>query len=253
MQANGWRVLHVHKDGPCGDLDAVVFFDFLVGVNGHRLDMNDTGAFFRTVEIFQGKELTVTLFNYKTKETRTRSIIPNENWGGEGALGLQISNDSFSEEDETVIKVKNVRPNSPGLDAGFKKDDFILATSKRCIKNLETFKIILNQHRGSCLDFWVYHPSNCEIRKVNFQIPNRGAIGLEVSDGFLNQIPQPKQPITMQSPKKPVIQQAAVANPVEVNEPKQTEQPKVHVHSPVACPEAVNDVKESQIESQPMN
>jgi len=187
----GWRVLDIADNGPCADCGLVVFFDFLIGVNGHRIDMSDTDRFFRTISHYTGQEVSLTFYNYKTEKTRFHKIIPNEDWGGSGLLGLQISNDCFMEREENVVRIKKVTANGSAALAGLSTKDYFLSTDKRVITDIEVFRILLNQFRNQLVHFWVYNAEKCDIRKVSISIPET-ALGCEICDGFLNKIPDPK-------------------------------------------------------------
>jgi len=176
---------------PVDSLTLSFFFDFLIGVNGHRVDMSDPDRFFRTISHFKGQEVSLTFYNYKTEKTRFHKIIPNEDWGGSGHLGLQISNDCFLEREENVVRIKKVTPNTTAAFAGLTTKDYFLGTDKRIISDIEVFRILLNQYRSQVVNFWVYNSEKCDIRKVAVTIPE-GALGCEICDGFLNKIPDPK-------------------------------------------------------------
>lgn len=193
---HGWRILYIVEGGPCDELDLVVYFDFLVGVNGHRLDMDDPTSLFRTVQDFENQDLLLTFYNYKTDKTRTHKIIPKT---GNSALGLMICNDSFNNQDESIVKVKKIEPASPGDLAGLQIGEIILCTKERVIKSIEIFRIILGKERGQSIDFWAYNSERCDIRMVTIDIPPGGRIGCQVSEGIMHSIPKPTKPISWSS------------------------------------------------------
>merc|ERR1719493_259126 len=141
---HGWRILDVVPGGPADNLDLLVYFDFLVGVNGHRLDMDDPQSLFRTVKAFEGRELLMTFYNYKTEKTRTHTIVPK---GGMHSLGLMICNDSFNAQDESIIKVKKIDKGSPAARAGLEVGEIVLCTTARVLKSIEIFRMLLGASR----------------------------------------------------------------------------------------------------------
>jgi len=99
--SNGWRIIDIPNTGTCSEIDICVFFDFLVGCNGRRLDMDNPNNFFNNLKKFDNEFVTLTFYNYKTDKHRTYKLkIKN------GSLGLVVSNDTYLQSEQNVVRVK---------------------------------------------------------------------------------------------------------------------------------------------------
>eukprot|EP00494_Astrolonche_serrata_P029840 UN30107 len=140
---NGWRIVDVPDEGTCSNLDVCVFFDFLVGCNGRRLDMSDPNGLLNELKKFNGEITTLTFYNYKADKHRTyRVTIEN------GSLGLVVSNDCYLTKEENVVRVKKVNKGSPAEKAVLKVNDYLISSTKRVVKGMDVFRTLLQVHAG---------------------------------------------------------------------------------------------------------
>lgn len=63
----------------------------------------------------------------KTQTVRQTQIIPSQNWGGQGLLGVSIRFCSFEGANQNVWHIVSVQPNSPAERAGLHSNtDYVL-------------------------------------------------------------------------------------------------------------------------------
>lgn len=69
------------------------------------------------------------VYSSKTQQFRDVTLIPSDNWGGQGLLGLSIRYCSFKGANESVWHVLEVHPGSPAAMAGLQPfTDYIIGT-----------------------------------------------------------------------------------------------------------------------------
>ena len=94
--------------------------DYIVVANG-SVDSDD-GSFVRMIQENKGKEMRLCVFNTHTLRTRETILLPNDQWGGTGLLGITIRFDVLQSLDKHTLHVLDVYPDSPASAAGL--DDF---------------------------------------------------------------------------------------------------------------------------------
>lgn len=104
------------------------FFDFIVTINGSRLDQdNDTLKLILNANI--DKPVKLLVYSSKTMNLREVTLVPTKNWGGQGVLGVSIRFCSFERANENVWHVLEVQPNSPASLAGLRSNsDYIIGS-----------------------------------------------------------------------------------------------------------------------------
>ena len=117
----GFRVHRVEPNSPGYDAGLESIIDYIVVANGVRLDSDD-GSFVRMIQENKGKEMRLCVFNTHTLRTRETILLPNDQWGGTGLLGITIRFDVLRSLDKHTLHVLDVYPDSPASAAGL--DDF---------------------------------------------------------------------------------------------------------------------------------
>ena len=162
----GWRILEVMAESPCSDCHIIPYFEFIVGINGVRLDTSSE-TFWDIIQSNENHETILTLFNYKTHIKRNVSVIPNSEWGGEGLLGLVIVLSDFTKADEQCIRVLKVHPNSPAKRAQLQaQTDYLVGTPIEPFTDFSKFKDIIEEYCNMRLPLWVYNSQTAQIRLV---------------------------------------------------------------------------------------
>jgi len=190
----GWRILEILPKSPCSDKNLCVYFDYIVGINGVRLDTS-AETFWAMISQNENQSVILTVFNFKTRIKRDIEIIPNRNWGEQNSLlGLVIVLSDFTKADSQCIHITKVHPNSPAAESGLlAKNDYLLGTPVEPFTNFDKFSTIIHEFIDQLLPIWVYNSEYASIRLVEIQPSSSydgdGILGCEVADGFLNNLP----------------------------------------------------------------
>ena len=192
-ETTGWRILEVIPDGPCWDKGLCVYFDFIVGINGVRLNTSSE-EFWDIIRSKQDIEIVLTVFNYKTRLKRDILMTPNNNWKGDGLLGLVIVKDDFTLCDQQCIRVLTVDKSSPADKAGLiPSTDYILGTPINAFTTFNLFRETISDYIDQPLPIYVYNAAQATVRLVEIKPSSAwhgdGVLGCQVGDGYLHHIP----------------------------------------------------------------
>jgi len=83
------------------------FFDFIVALNGTRLDQ-DNDALKEILKNSVEKTIEMCVYSSKTQMVRSVQIMPSALWGGQGLLGVSIRFCSFQNAAENVWRILDV-------------------------------------------------------------------------------------------------------------------------------------------------
>ena len=90
----GFRVHRVEPGSPGEAAGLTSILDYIVVANGVRLD-HDDGTFVRMITESKGAPMKLCVFNTHTLTTRETMLTPNDEWGGNGLLGITIRFDGI--------------------------------------------------------------------------------------------------------------------------------------------------------------
>lgn len=188
----GYHVLRVQENSPGSVAGLQSFFDFIVAINGTRLDQ-DNDTFKQILRNGIGKELPLTVYSSKSQSVRSVTIEPSETWGGIGLLGVSIRFCSFEGANENVWHILEVHPSSPAELAGLRSfNDYIIGAESALHENEDLFALV-ETHEGRSLKLYVYNSQEDTCREVTIT-PNaawggEGSIGCGIGYGYLHRIP----------------------------------------------------------------
>jgi len=185
-----WRVLAVDPRGPCGKHGIIPFFEYIVAINGKKL--NDQGTkVMKSLPLQQCKLTQLTLLNYKTRLERKIEIYPNGTWGGAGLLGLIIVRDDPTTADRRAVRVLSVKSGCPGEQWGLQpKVDYILGTESFVFDGWDGFSKHLKTHIDSELRLRVYNSRSNVLREVKITSVAYDDLGLELGSGHSHVVPR---------------------------------------------------------------
>jgi len=141
-----------------------------------------------------GKEIKLTVYNSKTDQDRVTTIIPSDNWGGNGKIGANIRHISTRGVHENVWHVMDVYPKSPAERAELQDYvDYIVGTPDLLFDSSEDFFSLVKSNEKRNLMLYVYNIKHDAVRQVTL-IPDRnwggeGSIGCDVGYGYIHRIP----------------------------------------------------------------
>jgi len=204
IETLGYRVLGVQPNSPASKSGLVSFLDFLVGANGKMLlgsgeDLEE-GEEYDDVDFpnllleNKGKPIELLVWNIKSQEQRFVDLIPNDDWGGAGLLGVTIRLDNYGGADERLIRVLEVEDSSPASVAGLvPKRDFLLGTTVTAFGSTQILATVLEQNVDRVVEIYVYNSDSDMVRVVSlmpsFSWGGRGLLGAEVGTGYLHRLP----------------------------------------------------------------
>jgi len=190
--SEGYHVLRVHEGSPGYKAGLEPFFDFIVVIDGIRLDQeNDVlrDTLKRSVE----KPVKIMVFSSKTRRVREASITPSNLWGGQGLLGVSIRFCSFDGAADNVWHVLDVHPNSPADIAGLRPHTDYLIGADSVLHDADDFYNLVESHEGKPLKLYVYNSETDGCREVTIT-PNpswggEGSMGCGIGQGLIHRIP----------------------------------------------------------------
>ena len=187
-----FHVLRVQENSPGAKAGLEAYFDFIVAVEGTRLNKDDS-TLRNMLQSNENKPLKMTVYNSKRNDSRVVELTPTSLWGGNGLLGVSIRFCSFQGANENVWHVLEVMPGSPAAIAGLQSDvDFIIG-SEVMLSDGDDFFALVESHDGKPLKLFVYNTVTDGCREIEIT-PNsnwggEGALGCGIGYGYLHRIP----------------------------------------------------------------
>ncbi|KRT79462.1 hypothetical protein AMK59_8428 [Oryctes borbonicus] len=200
----GYHVLRVQDNSPGSRAGLQAFFDFIVAINGTRLDQ-DNDTLKQILRNGIGKQLPMTVYSSKTQNVRSLTIEPSDTWGGQGLLGVSIRFCSFDGANENVWHILEVHPGSPAELAGLCSfTDYIIGADSVLEENEDLFALI-EAHEARNLKLYVYNSVDDACREVtitpNSKWGGEGSLGCGIGYGYLHRIPVRGNVSTTTSPQ----------------------------------------------------
>ncbi|XP_040296405.1 Golgi reassembly-stacking protein 2 isoform X2 [Bufo bufo] len=188
----GYHVLRVQENSPGHRAGLEPFFDFIVSINGLRLN-KDNDTLKDLLKASVEKPVKMVVYSSKTLELRETTVTPSNMWGGQGLLGVSIRFCSFDGANENVWHVLEVEPNSPAALAGLRPHtDYIIGADTVMNESEDLFSLI-ETHEGKPLKLYVYNTDTDNCREVvitpNSAWGGEGSLGCGIGYGYLHRIP----------------------------------------------------------------
>jgi len=192
--SEGFHVLKVWPNSPGHIAGLEPFFDFIIGVNEFRLDI-DGDQLKQVTAKNVDKEVKLTVYNSKNQDVRELTMIPTNTWGGKGLLGLSIRYCSFEGASENVWHILNVAPNSPASAAGLQSNlDYIIAADSLPLDERDDLFGLIESHNNSQLKLYVYNVITDVCREVlitpSTEWGGEGCLGCGIGYGYLHRLPK---------------------------------------------------------------
>ncbi|KAG0241576.1 Golgi reassembly-stacking protein 2 [Actinomortierella wolfii] len=175
----GYHVLRVKEGSPADRAGIRPFFDYIVGVNGIRLN----------------KESTVLQDQMVANEGL--ELIPTTQWGDgkEGLLGCSIRFCMFDAANDVVWHVLDVYQGSPAERAGLcSHSDYIVGTPYGIMRGEGDLYDLVEDNAGEALRLYVYNSETDHVREViivpNYDWGGEGLLGCDVGYGYLHRLPR---------------------------------------------------------------
>lgn len=188
----GYHVLKVQDSSPGSKAGLEAFFDFIVAVNGSRLDQdNDTLKTILNSNV--DKPVKLLVYSSKTTSLKEVTLVPSRMWGGQGVLGVSIRFCSFDRANENIWHILDVQPNSPASLAGLRSNsDYIIGSDSHLTEPEDLFTLIESSENKQ-LKLYVYNFDLDTVREVlltpNSAWGGEGSLGCGIGYGYLHRIP----------------------------------------------------------------
>ncbi|GJJ75716.1 hypothetical protein EMPS_08074 [Entomortierella parvispora] len=192
----GYHVLRVKEDSPAYRAGLRPFFDYIVAINGIRL--NTEGSYLQE-QMIAHEEKTVVLDVYSTREQAGRRVemVPSRNWGdGQGGLiGCSIRFCMFDAVNDVVWHVLDVAHGSPAERAGLcAHSDYVIGTPYGIMRGEGDLYDLVEDNIGEPLRLHVYNSETDHVREIVI-VPNEewggeGLLGCDVGYGYLHRLPR---------------------------------------------------------------
>ncbi|CAF2999816.1 unnamed protein product [Rotaria sp. Silwood2] len=188
----GFHVLRVQDGSPGHKAGLEAYFDFIVSINGIRLD-TDNDRFKEVLKENVSKPVELLVYSSKTQTVRQLTLIPHENWGGQGLLGLSIRFCTFDKANENVWHVLDVQQHSPAALAGLRSNTDYIIGADTLLNDAEDFFTLIESNEGKPLKLYVYNSESDMTREITLT-PNvgwggEGSLGCGIGYGYLHRIP----------------------------------------------------------------
>ncbi|UJR31307.1 hypothetical protein I4U23_018805 [Adineta vaga] len=190
--SEGYHVLRVQDGSPGHKAGLEAYFDFIVSINGFRLD-TDNDRFKEVLKESVGKPVELLVYSSKTQTVRQLTLIPHENWGGQGLLGLSIRFCTFDKANENVWHVLDVQAHSPAALAGLRSHTDYMIGADTLLNDAEDLFTLIESNEGKPLKLYVYNSESDMTREITLT-PNvgwggEGSLGCGIGYGYLHRIP----------------------------------------------------------------
>jgi len=221
-EVSGQRVFKVNPGSPAAEAGLEVFFDFIVAVNGEKIEPGEQSTFAKAIKEAENGSAKLTVFNTRANVTREVTVAPRQ-WAGNGLLGATVRFDTIDVAENHGIRVLEVFPNSPAAHAGLVPfQDFLLGTAQRVFHDIDELVDVVTANLGQRIPVFVYNADSETVREA-LLVPNNdwggeGCIGCDIGTGLLHRIPPPRRAVGMSGgpvapPSYPPGAQVAAALP----------------------------------------
>ncbi|KAH8551028.1 GRASP55/65 PDZ-like domain-containing protein [Umbelopsis sp. PMI_123] len=204
---HGFHVLKVKENSPAYHAGIEQFFDYIISINGHKLD--DGNSELLQEQFAQNVDKSVVLEVYSSKEQSIRevTIVPSKSWHTPdkpeetSLIGCSIRFCSYENAGEHVWHVLDVAENSPAEMAGvIPHTDYIIGSPHMTLRSEDDFYALVEDSLGKPLRLYLYNTEWDSCREViiipNHEWGGQGSLGCDVGYGLLHRIPRRQPQVT---------------------------------------------------------
>ncbi|KAG0355842.1 Golgi reassembly-stacking protein 2 [Gamsiella multidivaricata] len=189
----GYHVLRVKDDSPAYRSGIRPFFDYIVAIDGVRL--NTEGTYLQD-QLLANEDKPVMLDIYSTREQAGRRVemIPTKNWGDRkgGLIGCSIRFCMFDAVNDVVWHILDVAHGSPAEKAGLcPHTDYVIGTPYGIMRGEGDLYDLVEDNIGEPLRLHVYNSETDHIVIIpNEEWGGEGLLGCDVGYGYLHRLPR---------------------------------------------------------------
>lgn len=198
QEIGGVRVFKVSPGSPAAEAGLEVFFDFILEVNGSKMDSGYQQSFAQKVQESENGTAKFVVYNSRVHSVREVIVKPRR-WEGNGLLGATVRFDIINVDEAQGIRVLEVFVNSPAAHAGLVPfQDFLLGTPQTAFHEIDELVEVVTTNINQRMQVYVYNVDSETVREVVL-VPNNswggdGCIGCDIGTGLLHRIPMPRRP-----------------------------------------------------------
>ena len=186
---HGYHVLKVQENSPAHLSKLEAYFDFIVTIQGLRLDQ-ESDTLIEILKVHLDREVLLGVYNIKGRSWREVRLTPSTKWGGQGVIGVSIRFCSFENVSDNIWHILEVYPDSPAEKAGLCSNmDYIIGYEMM----EEEFDTFIEQNNKREVKLFVYNVASDKCRDISI-VPDQnwgghGSLGCGVGTGYLHRIP----------------------------------------------------------------
>ena len=199
-----FNILHVSPNSPASRAKLIPYFDYIISVNGINVVQETPNVVAEMAKTHIDKPLRFGVYNSRTDTIREVSIVPSNNWGGNGLLGCSIRYSTTLGAVDRFWRVIELYENSPSQKAGLiPTKDWIIGSADLNILNHDDFNEFLIQNKKHPVRLIVFNSDADACRVISiipdFEWGGPGCLGCDIGTGMLNRVPLPKNLQTVPS------------------------------------------------------
>ncbi|KAJ2959560.1 hypothetical protein NQZ79_g5024 [Umbelopsis isabellina] len=204
---HGFHVLKVKENSPAYHAGIEQFFDYIIGINGHKLDEGNSELLQEQFAQNIDKSVVLDVYSSKEQSVREVTIVPSRSWHTAGKpeetslIGCSIRFCSYENAGEHVWHVLEVAENSPAEMAGvIPHTDYIIGSPHMTLRSEDDFYSLVEDSLGKPLRLYLYNTEWDSCREViiipNHEWGGQGSLGCDVGYGLLHRIPRRQPKVT---------------------------------------------------------
>jgi len=197
QEVGGVRVFKVIPGSPAAEAGLEVFFDFIIEVNGFKIEPSCQQVFAEKIQESENAQAKLKVFNTRSHNLREVTVTPRK-WAGSGLLGATVRYDMADAAENHGVRVLEVFPNSPAAHAGLVPfQDYVLGTAQAVFHDIDELVEAVTSNINQRMNVYVYNSESETVREV-ILMPNTdwggdGCIGCDIGTGLLHRIPVPRR------------------------------------------------------------
>ncbi|KAG0346638.1 Golgi reassembly-stacking protein 2 [Podila humilis] len=192
----GYHVLQVKEHSPAYLAGIRPFFDYIVAVNGIRLN-EENSTIHEQMHASEEKILTMDVYSTRDQAGRRVEMTPTRKWGDGtgGLLGCSIRFCMFDAINDVVWHILDVAAGSPAERSGLcPYTDYIIGTPYGIMRGEGDLYDLVEDNIGEPLRLHVYNTDTDHVREIII-VPHEGwggegLLGCGVGYGYLHRLPR---------------------------------------------------------------
>ncbi|KAF9921684.1 Golgi reassembly-stacking protein 2 [Linnemannia zychae] len=223
---HGYHVLMVKEDTPASRAGLRPYFDYIMGINGIRLNKEDS-VLRDQMDASEDKPVILDVYSTRDQALRKIELTPAQRRDNnkDGYIGCSIRFCLFDIVGDVVWHILDVASGSPAMEAGLcAYADYIIGTPLGIMRGEKDFYDLVEDYIEDELPLHVYNANTNEVREVII-VPRedwggQGLLGCDVGFGYLHRLPKELDPSPRQTNGTKHAKEKNMSDPVNTNTEK---------------------------------